>query len=326
MHDKYWIFFFILIGLAACKPDCTPVFVEVPTVTKNALSGVNTGSPKNPLTRLYAEYAGKGDTLILIHGYGVDRRMWDGSFRQFAKRFYVIRYDLRGYGKSDMPEEGFGYLHADDLRALMDAMHIHKAHLVGVSLGGKVVAEFVALYPERVLSATLSSGALSHIPDRTSVPSNIIKVYNDTVFAYNVRNVRRNDSIGIPSLKRDWKKAMKQISGKHYSHIKKDLNAMIDDWSGWQWTHPEVDAFIGDQADSLLCRQHTHPPILLLVSQYDFPDNKKTMLRMGAICPTARIQMLENVGHFSVMEDPSLFCKRVFKFIEETRFSNRKAH
>jgi len=315
MHQKLWILLFLLTGLVSCKPVSQSVYIDVPTVTKNALSGIYTFSPEKASTRIYAEFAGKGDTMILLHGYGTDLHMWDGAFYRFAKRFHVIRYDLRGYGRSDMPAEGFGYLHADDLRAIMDAMHVRKAHLVGVSLGAKVVAEFVALYPDRVLSATLSSGALTHIPDRTSVSSNIVKAYNDTVFAYNTKNAQRNRSIGLPSLKKEWKKAMKHISGKHYDRIKEDLNSMIDDWSGWQLTHPEVDALIGDQADSLLTRQRTSPPLLLLIGQDDFSENKKAMLRMGAICPTARIQTLQNIGHYSVMEDPSGFCKRVFTFI-----------
>lgn len=319
MQYRFWFLFFLLMCLAACKPNTTAIYVEIPTVTKHALSGIYTFAPEKSTTRLYAEYAGKGDTMILLHGYGTDLRMWDGAFFRFAKRFHVIRYDLRGYGRSDMPEEGFGYLHADDLRALMDALRINKAHLVGVSLGGKVVAEFVALYPERVLSASLSSGALSRIPDRSSVSSSIVREYNDTVFNHNTRNVQRNDSIGLPSLKEDWKKAMKQISGKHYGRIKKNLNTLIDDWSAWQWMHPEVDAFIGDQADSLLSRQRTHPPVLLLIAQFDFSENKKAMLRMGAICPTARIQTLQDVGHFSVMEDPSGFYKRVSTFIGDNR-------
>jgi len=319
MQQRRWIFFFLLAGLVSCKPHSQSVYIDVPTVTKHALSGIYTYTPEKTTTRLYAEYAGKGDTMMLLHGYSTDLRMWDAAFYRFAKRFHVIRYDLRGYGRSDMPTEGFGYLHADDLRAIMDALHIQKAHLVGVSLGAKVVAEYVALYPERVLSATLSSGALTHIPDRSSVSSDIVNAYNDTVFAHNTRSARRNSAIGVPSLKKDWKKAMKQISGTHYSRIKDDLNGMIDDWSAWQLTHPEVDALMGDQADSLLSRQRTHPPILLLIGEHDFSDNKKAMIRMSAICPTARIQTLQDVGHFSVMENPSDFFKRVNTFITDNR-------
>ncbi len=310
---------FLLAGLVSCKPDRTSAYVEVPTVTKNALSGVYGTSPGKSTTRLYAEFAGQGDTMILLHGYGTDLRMWNSTFDRFARKFHVIRYDLRGYGQSGMPEEGFGYLHADDLKALMDAFRIKKAHLVGVSLGGKVVTEFVALYPERVHSAIISSGALTHIPDRSSVSPTVVEAYNDTVFAYNKRNIRRNDSIGMAKLKRDWKKAMKQISGKQYSRIKKNLNRMIDDWPAWQWTHPEVDALIGDQADSLFLHQSVHPPMLLLIGQYDFTDNKKAMLRLGSICPEARIQTLQNAGHFSVMEEPNVFFERVLNFVDANR-------
>jgi len=304
-----------LVLMTSCKPAIKSGYVNVPTVTKNALSGVYDMSPTSPTTRLYYEEAGQGEPVILLHGHSVDCRMWDDVFFKLAKRYRVIRYDLRGYGKSGMPEVGFGYLHADDLNNLMEALKIRKAHLAGVSLGGMVLTDFVALYPNRVLSATISSGAITNIPDRSSAPKVAVQLYNDTVFALQRQKVQDNLRKGVINLKTDWKRSMKQISGKRYHSIKKKLFRMIDDWPAWQWTHPEVDPFIGDQADSLLTKQKVHPPILLIIGQHDFDSSKKSMQRMASLCPGARIEQMSNAGHFTVMEYPDDFEKRLEAFI-----------
>jgi len=315
-----------LVACLACQSKGTTGYADVPTVTPNVLSGVYTMSPNSPTCRLYYETAGQGDTLILLHGYGTDRRMWDKVFKPLSRNHYVVRYDLRGYGLSDVPEVGFGYLHADDLAALMDKLSIQKAHLVGVSLGGRVITEFTALYPERVHSATISSGALSHIPDRSSVPPEVVRIYNDTVFASNRLQAKENAARGMDALKAEWKQGMRRISGKRYRHIKDKLERMIDDWQAWQWVNPETDAFIGDQADSLLARQTQHPPMLLLIGQYDYTENKKAMHRLAALCPEASIQLLPEAGHFTVMESPKLFMKHLQDFLEKNSSPSTPQH
>ena len=62
--------------------------------------------------------------------------MWDEQFAEFAKEYRVIRYDLRGYGASSSQTEDYQFTHVQDLVTLMDSLHIRKAHIVGLSLGG----------------------------------------------------------------------------------------------------------------------------------------------------------------------------------------------
>lgn len=314
---SYLPILFTLVLFVACKPTPKSGYVAVPTVTKNALSGVYDLSPKHPTAKLYYEELGQGEPLILLHAHSVDCRMWDDVFYKLAKKYRVIRYDLRGYGKSDVPEVGFGFLQADDLCNFMDALGIRKAHLAGLSLGGMTLADFVALYPERVLTATITSGAISGFPDRSGADKRLLKIYNDTIFTLKRQEVDKNLERGIDTMKMEWKHAMKSVSGKHYRRIKGDLNRMIDDWSAWQWTHPETDAFIGAQADSLLSKQKSHPPVLFLIGQYDSKSSKRSMQKMAALCKESRIEMLQDAGHFTVMEVPDEFLKRMERFIDE---------
>jgi len=308
----------LILVLTACnRPEIKTGYVKVPTVTAHALSGIySILEPTSPTTKLYYEEAGQGEPLILLHAKSLDCRMWDDLFPDLAKNFRVIRYDLRGYGKSDMPEVGYSYLHADDLKNFMDALKIKKAHFAGLSLGGVTLAEFIALYPERVLSATISSGALSDYPDRRSVSKDILKFYNDTIYALKKIEVEKAKNRGVEVCKKEWKSNLHAISGKNYRKIADKLNGMVDDWSAWQLLNPETDAFMGWQADSLLARQKIHPRILLLIGQFDSVDSKKSMQRMAGLCPRARIQILPDAGHFTCMESPDEFLEKMLAFIQ----------
>ena len=319
MKKIIFLLFGAVLFLSACtRPDVKTGYVNVPTVTQHALSGVYTLlEPTSPTINLYYEECGKGEPLILLHDQAIDCHMWDKVFFELAKNFRVIRYDLRGYGKSGNPESGYGYLHADDLKNFMDAMGIKKAHFAGLSLGGMTLTEFMAMYPERVLTATISSGALNEYPNRNAMPKNILKMYNDTVYTLNKEKVAGIDRHGFEAEKNDWKAMMRSISGQHYRVISDDLNKMIDDWKGWQLLNADTDAFMGSNADSLLTHQKKQPRILLLIGQHDAVASKKSMQRMAALCPNAKIQLMFDAGHFTCMEYPDEFVEKMLTFIRE---------
>ena len=95
---------------------------------------------------------------MFIHGFGLDLGMWDPQWLAFARRHRVIRYDLRGYGDSSLPDGP--YSHVDDLLALLGFLGANPAHLVGLSLGGRVALRIAAQHPEAVRSLTLADPAM----------------------------------------------------------------------------------------------------------------------------------------------------------------------
>lgn len=97
-------------------------------------------------TRLYYEIAGSGHPLVLIHGNTLDNRMWDDQFEVFAQQYQVIRYDLRGFGKSNVPQPQESYAPADDLMSLLKHLGLSHAHILGLSRGGAVAIEFALTY------------------------------------------------------------------------------------------------------------------------------------------------------------------------------------
>jgi pimeloyl-ACP methyl ester carboxylesterase len=102
---------------------------------------------------------GKGPPIVMLHGAFMDRRAWDPQLPALTPRFRVIRYDIRPFGESSTPEKP--YRMTDDLRQLLDQLHIDRAHLMGHSLGGQLAIDFALTHPERVASLVLVGAAPS---------------------------------------------------------------------------------------------------------------------------------------------------------------------
>ncbi|MFL5704318.1 MAG: alpha/beta fold hydrolase [Ktedonobacteraceae bacterium] len=102
---------------------------------------------------------GEGHPLVLLHGGYMDRRMWDEQFEVFAQQYQVIRYDIRGFGKSEMPQ--VPYSHVEDLSALLNHLNVKQAYLLGLSLGGLIAVDFTLEHLDRVDALVLVGAAIS---------------------------------------------------------------------------------------------------------------------------------------------------------------------
>jgi 3-oxoadipate enol-lactonase len=104
----------------------------------------------NGLTINY-EVHGTGEPLLLVNGLADDLSSWASQVEPFSRRYQVIIFDNRGIGQTDKP--GGGYTTADmaaDAVSLLEALHIPRAHILGVSMGGMIAQEIALRYPERV--------------------------------------------------------------------------------------------------------------------------------------------------------------------------------
>src|SRR5258708_35357920 len=108
---------------------------------------------------LFLECAGDGETVVFIHGFGLDSRMWDPQVDAFRSTFRIIRYDLRGFGRSSLPPAS-PYSHEEDLDALLSNLRAAPAHVVGLSMGGRMALRFAAAYPQSVQSMVLADTAM----------------------------------------------------------------------------------------------------------------------------------------------------------------------
>ena len=96
---------------------------------------------------------------MLLHPGQGGLVLWDRQLQIFARSHRVIRYDARGFGRSEKPPVPF--THYDDLRSVLDAVGVERAALVGLSLGGRTILDFALAQPRRVASMVLVNPGMS---------------------------------------------------------------------------------------------------------------------------------------------------------------------
>ena len=119
----------------------------------DAMSEIRSGSFDLPDGSLYFEIAGEGPVVTLIHEGLWDSRTWDPQMPALLDAGYrVVRYDVRGYGRSSRLT-GEPYSHVEDLAALLDFLDVPLTTLVGCSMGGAIAIDFTLEHPEPRRSA-----------------------------------------------------------------------------------------------------------------------------------------------------------------------------
>jgi pimeloyl-ACP methyl ester carboxylesterase len=107
---------------------------------------------------IYYEDDGQGTPILLSHGFAASTQMWQGQVDAFQHAFRLIRWDMRGHGGSDSPDDPSLYSQAqtvEDMRAILDQLAIEQAIIAGHSLGGFLSLAFHVTYPERVKALIL---------------------------------------------------------------------------------------------------------------------------------------------------------------------------
>ena len=118
-----------------------------------------TGFVEVPGGRLWTEAAGSGSGVVLIHAGVADARMWDPQWEALAARHRVVRYDTRGFGRTETRDVEFS--NRADVLAVMDAAGLPSAVLVGASRGGSIALDTALEFPDRADGLVWSCGGIS---------------------------------------------------------------------------------------------------------------------------------------------------------------------
>lgn len=253
-------------------------------------------------TNLYYEISGKGKTIVLLHGFSLDTRMWDDQFSILSEKFQVLRYDMRGFGQSSTPTSE-AYSHSDDLKSLLDFLGIEAATIVGLSRGGRWAIEFALDFQEKIQSLILADSmpyGFDALENRPSLSDEIVSTAKLK---------------GINAAKKLWfehsifKHARKNLT------VSKRLWAMISDYSGWHWINddPAQNRFppAAKRLSNLLI------PTLILVGEYDLPVFIKSTEFLSQNIKKSQKVIIPQAGHLSNIESPSIFNSVVLEFVEK---------
>ena len=120
--------------------------------------------------RLHYLIAGEGDPVVLLHGYAETSHMWRPLIARLADKHTVIAPDLRGFGQSSAPEDGYTKkAMAQDIHALIKSLKYDRIRLVGHDIGLVVAYAYAAQYPDDVERLVLMEAFLPGVGDWNNV-------------------------------------------------------------------------------------------------------------------------------------------------------------
>lgn len=250
-------------------------------------------------TRLHYELTGHGLPVVFLHGFSLDLRMWEPQIQAFAAQHTLIRYDLRGFGKSPLPSEA--YSHVDDLAGLLDHLGLEQVSLVGLSRGGGAAINFALAHPQRVDKLVLVDTVLDgHRWSEEQV------ALDDAVWA----NAREE---GIEAGKAAWLRHPIFAAPMANPAVAVALTTMVSDYSGWHFLNRDLATRVKPPASQRL--HEIACPTLVVVGEKDLPDFQQIADTLATMIPTARKIVIANAGHVPNMEVADMFNAEVLRFI-----------
>ncbi|NHB07949.1 alpha/beta hydrolase [Burkholderia cepacia] len=244
-----------------------------------------------------------GPPIIFIHGLLGSRLSWDAQVRSPELRQYrIITYDLRGHGLSDKPSDAMSYHDgrrwADDLAAVIAGSHANHAVVVGWSLGGVVISNYLATYGDHDIAGAMFVGGVIELAQGQIVDHP--EVYRD---------------MNSPDLRTHLDGARKFVElcfnhrpdGDTFSRLL--ANAAMASWE-MQKEIPTMTVFAAEGLGM------AHVPLLFIYGTHDaLVDTRTTLARAAALNPHIRIKEYADAGHAPFIEEADRFNDDLAEFV-----------
>jgi len=256
---------------------------------------------------IYYEMAGEGQPFIMIHAGIADSRQWNNEFAYFSKRFRVVRYDLRGYGKSE-PVEG-EFSHLQDMAALLDYLNLDQPLiLMGCSMGGGLAMDFAMAQPSRVKALIMVDAGPSGLELDVPSPAKFAEVEkafdqgNYDLVAELETQIWFDGEGRTPG---QVNQAMRQLV------LEMDQNVLAQEVKQLGNRLPNAQIPAAGRLKEL------NLPVLAIVGEFDTPYMLAAAGYMLKNLPLARKVTIEDAAHLPNMDQPDEFQRIVTRFLDE---------
>ena len=250
-------------------------------------------APINGVSIAYRD-TGSGPDVVFLHGHPFDQSMWDPQAAALESTYRVVTLDLRGYGASEVPAVAATTLEtmADDVNALLDHLHIDRAVIAGLSMGGQAAMAFADQFPQRlsglILAATFPEADTSEA--QSSRRATADRFVNEGSVVPGGEMLPR--LLAPASLKRDPALAIKVFT-------------MIAN------TPPAGAAAAlrgrAQRKDYTPTLRALAVPALIAVGTEDKYVSLETARKMQASIPSAQLEVFDGIGHLPNLEAPERF-------------------
>jgi pimeloyl-ACP methyl ester carboxylesterase len=229
--------------------------------------------------------------------------MWDPQFDFFARKFRVVRYDLRGFGKSEMTD--LPYSNRADLGNVLLHLEIDKAVLIGCSMGGGAAIDFTLEHPQRVTAILPVAAGVSGWNEWSDEGIRYFTEFMRLAKEGNLERAREMEAVlWLDGPARD-------PSRIDPSYRQRAREIHKDNFSLERFPHPEQELnppAIG-RLGEIKC------PTLVLVGDSDTPELMKLATRLAKEIPGARFETIANAAHLPNLEHPDKFNALVDEFL-----------
>lgn len=240
--------------------------------------------------RLVSEVGGTGQSVVLLHGFSLNRHVWSEQVRALTDHYQVIAYDLRGFGESTTPTGP--YSHADDLDAVAAQLGIRSAALVGHSLGGCVGLDL----------------AIRHSP----------WVKGLVLIASDLRGLHSQEDFGHPTgsageqAVATWLRSPIFQTTAERPDLFRRLEQLVGAYSGWHWRHHDPHVGSPHTDEDLKC---IACPVLSVVGEADSVHFRRADDRFAAWIPQYEGIRLHGAGHMVNLEQPAQLTAHLLQFL-----------
>jgi 3-oxoadipate enol-lactonase len=258
-----------------------------------------------PAPRIALSVAGEGPLVVFLHGIGGHRRHWDDQLRTFGAEFTAAAWDARGYGDSDDYAGPLAFADfSADLARVLDFFGAERAHLVGLSLGGRIARDFALRHPTRVAALVLANttaGFDTLTPDEVEA---FIRARRGPLEA------GRTSAQLAPELARSLMspRAVEDARARFVAGM-----AALRKDSYLETLEASTREDRGARIESIAA------PVLVVTSDEDRLYPPALAEEMARRIPGARLAVIRGAGHLSNLEQPAAFDAAVLPFLLEHR-------
>jgi pimeloyl-ACP methyl ester carboxylesterase len=261
--------------------------------------------------RLAFEDAGSGTPVVFVHEFAGDLRSWEPQVRYLSRRYRCIVYNARGFPPSDVPDDTGAYSQdraRDDVLAVLDALDIERAHVVGLSMGGFATLHFGLAYPERARSLIVAGVGYGAEPEQqerfrseADTTTRFLRTEGMAAWAstYSVGPTRVQFQNKDPRGWQEFADMLAEHSAAGSAHTQQ----------GVQKERPSV----FDLADGM---KELTVPTLIVTGDEDWPCLVPSVFMKRTI-PSAGLLVVPNTGHTINLEEPAAFNTALADFFAQ---------
>lgn len=260
-----------------------------------------------PGARLAVEHAGTGPAVVCLHAGVADRRSWRPMAPFLVDDHHVIAWDRRGFGDTVVEEVGW-FDHVADLLAIMDAMELESAVLVGNSQGGRVAMDAALEHPDRVAGVVMLAAAWTGAPYPPD-PPHLAAIEEELAAAEASGELARVNEVEA----RIWLDGTEASPGR----VDGTARELFLDMNGRALRADAVGEEV-ERAPAWPQLPSLAAPVTVVACSLDEPSSLVVGRLAAEAMPAGRFELLEGVAHLPTLEDPKAVASIVRDLVERT--------